>query len=320
MGVPGRRIGVGANRRKECEGVKVHLGVDNIYAAKRWPEPDVWGQQVAQRWGLKHVQFCFDLLDPRSTEQARQRYCDEVKQAASKYGFQVHNCFIGAGAYTYNLLLHPFEELREDAKRWCELASLTSEQMGARAVGGPIAAASVQDYLDPSKRAFLLDKLVEGMQHWARHAAQHGQDYILWEPTPVGREMLIHLDEGLKLYERLNQDVPIPIYFCLDVGHACGYEMEGRDRDICLWLEELGRYSPVIHLQQMDGIWDRHWPFSKKHNAEGVIRMEKVLEALDKSGAEEVYLFPEVVHPFEFRESELLQEMDEMFEYLHQFV
>ena len=118
----------------------------------------------------------------------------------------------------------------------------------------------------------------------------------------------------------MNENVPIPVHFLLDVGHQCSYEVTGKDRDTYLWLKELGKYSPMIHLQQMDGTWDRHWTFTKEHNAEGVIRMEKVVEALEQSGAEDVYLFPELIHPFEFPEDMLLEELDESYEYLRQYV
>jgi sugar phosphate isomerase/epimerase len=300
--------------------MKVHLGIDNIYAAKRWPEPDEWGRQVTKRWGLKHVQFCFDLLDPRTDEEARKSMCAKVREASRKYGFEIHSAFIGLGAYSYNLLLHPFPEFRKDALRWCELASITAAELGAQGVGGPIAAASVKDYRDPKKHEFLMDTLVEGMQAFARYAAAQGLKFVLWEPTPIGREMLIHLDEAKDLYERLNRNTPIPIQFLLDVGHQCSYEVVGKDRDTYLWLRELGKISPAIHLQQMDGVWDRHWSFSKAHNAEGVVKMDKVIEALEQSGAEEVYLFPELIHAFEFEEEKLLEEMDESYEYLKQYV
>ena len=300
--------------------MKVHLGIDNIYAAKRWPEPDEWGRQITERWGLKHVQFCFDLLDPRTSEEARKSMCAKVREASRKYGFEIHSAFIGLGAYAYNLMLHPFPEFRKDALKWCELASITAAELGARGVGGPIAAASVKDYRDPKKREFLMDTLVEGMQAFARYAAAQGLKFVLWEPTPIGREMLIHLDEAKALYERFNQNTPIPIQFLLDVGHQCSYEVTGKDRDTYLWLRELGKISPALHLQQMDGIWDRHWSFTKEHNAEGVVKMDKVLEALEQSGAEEVYLFPELIHAFEFEEEKLLEEMDESYEYLKQFV
>lgn len=299
--------------------MKVHLGINNIYAAKRWPEPEEWGKQVTERWGLKHVQFCFDLLDPRSSKQARQVMSQKVKDASKKYGFEIHSAFIGLGAYAYNLLLHPLPELREDALTWCDLASATAAQLGAGGVGGPIAAASMKDYCDPGKRAFLMDTLVEGMQAFARSAASQGLKFVLWEPTPIGREMLINLDLAKKLHERFNSKSPIPINFLLDVGHQCSYEATGKDRDTYLWLRELGSLSPAVHLQQMDGVWDRHWTFTKAHNAEGVVKMDKVMQALEQSGAQEVYLFPELIHPFEFPEEKLLEELDESFEYLKQF-
>ena len=77
--------------------MKIHLGIDNIYAMKRWPEPDEWGRQITERWNLKYVQFCFDLLDPRSSEEARTCMCDKVKEASKKYGFEIHSSFIGLG-------------------------------------------------------------------------------------------------------------------------------------------------------------------------------------------------------------------------------
>ena len=300
--------------------MKLHLGINNIYAAKRWPEPDEWGRQVTERWGLKYVQFCFDLLDPRSSPEARKAMSAKVREASAKYGFEIQSAFIGVGAYAYNLLLHPFPELRKDALEWCRLAAITAAELGAQGIGGPIGAASMRDYRDPGKRVFLQDMLVEGMQSLACYAADQGLKFVCWEPTPIGREMLIRLDEAKALYERLNENTPIPIHFLLDVGHQCSYEAAGKDRDTYLWLRKLGKISPLIHLQQMDGVWDRHWSFTKAHNAEGVVQMDKVIEALEESGAEEVYLFPELIHPFEFEEDRLLEELDESYEYLKQYV
>jgi sugar phosphate isomerase/epimerase len=299
--------------------MEAHLGMNLIYATKRWPEPDVWGQQIGKRWGLKYVQFVFDLLDPRTIPAARVKYCDAVRKAAATYGFEVHNCFIGVAAYTYNYLLHPFPEMRQDALDWCEKASLCSQEMGSKGVGGPIAAAGMRDYTDPRKRDWLLDTLVEGIREFARIAARHGQDFLLWEPSPVGREMGSSIDTVKELYERFNADSPIPVHLQLDVGHWCGYEQQGRDADLSAWLMELGQFSPVMHLQQTDGQADCHWSFSNKNNARGVIDMGKVLETLDKGGCEEVYMFPELPFPYEMNESEVLAELDESVEHLKQF-
>jgi D-erythrulose 1-phosphate 3-epimerase len=296
--------------------MKAHLGMNTIYATKRWPEPDVWGQQIGQRWGIRHVQFVFDLLDPRTIPVARKKYCAEVRKAAKKYRFEIHNCFIGAAAYTYNYLLHPLKEMREDALDWCEKASICSKEMGSKGVGGPIAAASMKDYTNPSKREFLMDTLVKGMQSFARIASKYGQTFVIWEPSPVGRELGIHIETVKKLHERMNKKAAIPVYLLLDIGHWCGFEQKGRDRDLDTWLRELGSISPLLHLQQTDGLWDRHWSFSRASNAQGVIKMDHVLDVLDKSGCKEVYLFPELCYAFEKNEKEILAELDESVKYL----
>ena len=49
------------------------------------------------------------------------------------------------------------------------------------------------------------------------------------------------------------------------------------------WLEELGCYSPIIHLQQTDGTFSQHLPFTQKYNKNGIIEGKKVLESLKQS-------------------------------------
>jgi hypothetical protein len=66
--------------------MKLHLGINVIYAAKRWPEPGEWGKQVVQRWGLKYVQFCFDLLDPRSSPEAPKAWRGEFARLRPSTG------------------------------------------------------------------------------------------------------------------------------------------------------------------------------------------------------------------------------------------
>lgn len=53
------------------------------------------------------------------------------------------------------------------------------------------------------------------------------------------------------------------------------------------WLREVGRYSPIIHLQQNDGKSSPHWPFDPAHNDMGIISGESVLTALQESFAAE---------------------------------
>lgn len=55
------------------------------------------------------------------------------------------------------------------------------------------------------------------------------------------------------------------------------------DGDPYYWLQALGCYSPIIHLQQTDGYVSNHWPFNDKFNARGIIDGKKVLESIRNS-------------------------------------
>jgi D-erythrulose 1-phosphate 3-epimerase len=46
------------------------------------------------------------------------------------------------------------------------------------------------------------------------------------------------------------------------------------------WLEELGGYSPLMHLQQTNGASSGHLPFTAANNETGIVHPRKVLEAI----------------------------------------
>ena len=55
---------------------------------------------------------------------------------------------------------------------------------------------------------------------------------------------------------------------------------EERDGKPYEWLEELGAYSPIIHMQQTDGLTSGHTAFTPIANEKGIIKGKEVLEAL----------------------------------------
>jgi len=64
------------------------------------------------------------------------------------------------------------------------------------------------------------------------------------------------------------------------------------DGDTYEWLERLGRFSPIVHLQQTDGKASAHLPFDARHNATGVIEGGELLRALAKSYRQEAAGMP----------------------------
>lgn len=55
------------------------------------------------------------------------------------------------------------------------------------------------------------------------------------------------------------------------------------DADVFSWLSSLGCYSPLMHLQQTDGSYSSHKPFTEKYNKGGIIDPREVLKAIAKS-------------------------------------
>ena len=300
--------------------MKVHLGMNTIYATKRWPEPDAWGQQIGQRWGLKHVQFVFDLLDPRSIPSARQKYCAEVKQAGAKYGFEIHNCFIGVAAYTYNYLLHPFKELRDDALDWCDKAALCSRRWVPKGWA---------DRLPPP--ACASTRIRRGGSSCSTHSWKGCNRSPALPPNTAKRS-----SSGNRRPSAGRWGHPLtrcrsfttgstrvqPFRFTCNSTWATGAVLS-RNAKTAISTPGFPNWegSPRFCIfSKWTACGTATGAFPGKTIRKGVIKMEKVLETLDKIGCKEVYWYPELCFAYELNEETLLQEMDESVEYLKRFV
>ncbi len=299
---------------------RISLGINNCFAVKRWPEPEMLMGIIAQELGVKYVQFSFDLLDPRTSEPVRSKMCRLYKEAAIKYGLEIQSTFSGICAYSYNLMLHPDPGMRMDAVKWFEEAITVTSLLGAEATGGHLGALSMRDWQNNTGSSQLLEEMYLFLQHLSAVARFHNLNYLIWEPMPVAREMPCRIDQAKKFYEEVNAKTALPVYYCLDLGHQCTYTEAGKDQDPYAWLTEVGSFSPMIHIQQTDGLRDHHWPFTKEYNKLGIIDPERVIAALNESGAEEVILYLEAIHGFEENEQKVLDEIKESIDYWRDYL
>lgn len=289
----------------------ITLGINNCFAVKRWPEPEEWCRIIKEELDLTHLQFTFDLVDPVLSKPARPGISQEISTTVKKYGLTISTTFTGLSFYSFNQLLHPDIRIRQEALRFCEEVVLMTAELGVRATGGPLGSLSLKDFNNLKRREYLTDYLVESLEHLAGLASSLGQEFFLWEPTPLSRELTETIEKAKKFYERVNKDSKIPILFCLDVGHQCVKGASEKDRDPYTWLKEFAPISPVIHIQQTDGVLDRHWPFTSEYNSRGIIQPQKVIKAIDESKAKEVVLMLEVIHAFEEDEGKVLSDIKE---------
>ena len=103
------------------------------------------------------------------------------------------------------------------------------------------------------------------------------------------------------------------------------------DGDPYQWLRELGRYSPIIHLQQTDGRSSSHRPFNDEWNAKGIIDGPRVLRALAESYAKSresgmpppctsLYLTLEVFSGTSDQPAEILERMRDSVAYWRRYI
>ena len=140
----------------------------------------------------------------------------------------------------------------------------------------------------------------------------------------IGKSVFIECESPAlaeELYKKLNENALLPTKLCLDVGHGAAISGTKEDRDPYAWIKHFGSRTAVIHIQQTDGKSSKHWPFTKKYNKIGIIKAEKVLEAVEKSGAREILLVIEVFHSFfEPAEYEVLDDLKESVAYWRKWI
>ncbi len=287
----------------------LHLGINTCFAVKRWPDPERWISIVTDDLGLHVCQFSLDQIDPLLDESATSAYASSVRQRAAEAGLRIHSAFTGLAAYSWSQLLHPEPSARLAARRWYERAIDLAAGLGAGGAGGHLGAFSVRDAADQARRRLLLDELAGHLGTLSSRAAARGLSFLLFENMAVPREYGHTIEEAHALIE-LVPNAPVPLTLCYDVGHPCALKTGTRSDDYLAWLTEPWPRTPIIHLQQTDRSGDHHWPFAPAYNAIGVVDPDATLRALAAWPAgQDIYLFLEVIHPFEADDEEVLDDL-----------
>jgi sugar phosphate isomerase/epimerase len=249
--------------------MKIKLGISAGFAVNRFPEPEVWLKIVGQELGLKYVQYVSDLSDPYLPSSIKVRYIEKVKRIAKKYGVKIDTAF----TYTRrNQFLHPIKDMREESVSWFKKFVDIAATLGTRGLGSHFGIMSVKDYADVRRRRIILKEGIKCWQKLSEYAKKKGLKFLMFEPMSIGREIGETIKETEEILCEVNRKSSIPIKLCIDVGH-------GSDKAICkvssnpyIWLRDLGHLSPIVHIQQTDGVENsRHWPFTEEYNRLGII-------------------------------------------------
>lgn len=289
------------------------LGLNLSFAVKRWIEPERLAKLIKNDFGVDHIQFTWDLIDPWWPEEQRKIMAQEYKTAFEKAGVTVDATFGGLSSYSYAHLLAPSEIQREIAFSFFKRAIDLTIELGAEVMGTPVGGMSYDDARNPERREDLYKEMLQYIRKLAEYGKTRGLKEIHIEATPLITEFPHSPQVSIQMMKDL-EGTEIPVKLLIDWGHALYKPLLKEEADINLWFQKCAPYIGSIHLQQTDGLLDRHWDFTHK---DGIITPELIKDAVKKANLENITQYLEVVTIFEEDDDKVYEGMKKTMDYLH---
>ncbi len=165
--------------------------LNNGFAMKRWPEPEVWAEARSQIKCASPMCSCrwissTSRVRPRGSRLRRHASARPAQMKVSSFPAS----FRAFTDYSANMLLHPDGEMRlaalERYKRGIEFCAL----VGADTFGGHMGAYSVADYGNPARRQALAEEQLDHVSALSDHAAAGGATLCFVGANASGAEVL----------------------------------------------------------------------------------------------------------------------------------
>ena len=290
------------------------LGLNLSFAVKRWIEPERLAKLIKNDFGVDHIQFTWDLIDPWWPEEQRKIMAQEYKTAFEKAGVTVDATFGGLASYSYAHLLAPSEIQREIAFSFFKRAIDLTIELGAEVMGTPVGGMSYDDARNPERREDLYKEMLQYIRKLAEYGKTRGLKEIHIEATPLITEFPHSPQVSIQMMKDL-EGTEIPVKLLIDWGHALYKPLLKEEADINLWFQKCAPYIGSIHLQQTDGLLDRHWDFTHK---DGIITPELIKDAVKKANLENITQYLEVVTIFEEDDDKVYEGMKKTMDYLQE--
>lgn len=291
----------------------VKLGLNLSFAVKRWLDPVRLAKMIKNDFKIDHVQFTWDLIDPWWPEEYRDVMVHQYKEAFADAGVVIDGTFGGLASYSYAHLLAPAKEQRRAAVAFFKRAIDLTAEMGCPVMGTPVGGMSYDDARDPKRREELYLDMLESLRELAAYGKEKGIEEIHIEATPLITEFPHSPEVSVKMMQDLEGSA-IPIKLLIDWGHALFKPLLKEEADMDLWFEKCAPYIGSIHLQQTDGLWDRHWDFT---NENGIVTGKMIKEATEKAHLDDIPQYLEVVTIFEDDDDHVYDGMKKTMDYLH---
>lgn len=288
------------------------LGLNLTFAMKRWMKPERLARMCGREFGVRHVQFTWDFIDPWWPEEYRDVMAKEYREAFAAEGVKLDSTFGGSASYCFAHLLAPMKAQREAAFLFSKRSIDLTRDLGSEVMGMPTGGYDYEDARDPVRREALYQEMLGYVRKLADYGAEKGLKEIHIEPTPLFTEEPYNLATTMRLMRDL-EGTEIPVKLLIDWGHALYKPLLKEEADIELWFRTCAAYIGSIHLQQTDGLWDRHWDFTKK----GIVTPELIERATRRAGLDDIIQYLEIVTAYEDDDDAVYDRMKRTMDYLH---
>ncbi len=213
---------------------KIHIGIDNCFAMKRWTKPDDWAR-VVKELGMKYIEVVPDMeAEPLLTpDDYRKDWINNVCEAQSKHGVQSVMMYSNNTTYDTIGMAHPDARVRDSIiNRWFENFCQLASGIGAD-IGYFVHGLSEDILFDAQKRAVAQENVIDCMTRLNQIAERYGIDKVALEQMYTPHQPPFTIDTMIKLMQTLKRTSGKALYVTEDVGHHCPFYLRPDADKIC---------------------------------------------------------------------------------------
>lgn len=237
---------------------RVHLAMDNSFAAKRWTTPDEWAH-IIRDFGIACIEASADTeADPfYCGREGLEDWLKEVRMASDRYGVKVVNFYTGYTTYRTLGLAHPDVRVRRRiVDEWLGAVAHLAAQIHA-GMGFYIHALPERVLEDPPAYKAAKDGLYDTLAEVAQLAAEAGSVPTSVEQMYAPHQLPWTIDGSREYLSEVFRRSGCPAYVTLDTGHQTGQasflrpSRQELERDL-----EAGGATPYLGAEAVYALYD----------------------------------------------------------------
>ncbi len=205
---------------------RIHIGIDNCFAIKRWTAPAEWAK-VVRDMGMRYVEAVPDLeCEPLLTpDDYRSDWVREVNRVREETGVRVVMSYSNDSTYDTIGFSHPDRRVRDHfVDRWFRNFIDMSAGIGSD-IGYYVQATPESMLFSREGRRQAKELAFDCMVRVNRMAGEAGIRHVVLEQMYTPHQPPFTIDGMRELIKDVTQASGVPFYMTEDVGHHCPFYM-----------------------------------------------------------------------------------------------